>query len=199
MLDEKTLFVMKTDKDSKLLEKFMAIANPAEGKEIEINDLLNSNQFTSEEQSDLRRLFKGDLKSIKTKDFNFYAKGDQWVYEQNDYLHTYALNLLSKMNTETEYKYDSKVDCSDLHLVASLIEQYNNILKVDKTGKIDELLEGYKISEEMTQFISGWLSKNSGNLNLMNYDFIRLFIEALQEFDDLLWDRVFMKEVQDQK
>jgi hypothetical protein len=199
MLEEKTLFVMKADKEHKLLEKFIAIANPVEGKELRLNDSLSLTQFSSEEQNDLRRLFKGDYKSIRTKDFNFYFKGDQWVYEQNDYLHTYAVKLLSQMNKETEYKYDSKVDCSDLHLIASLIEQYNNILKVDKSGEIDELLEGYKISEEMTQFISGWLSNHSGDSNLMNYDFIRTFIEALQEFDDLLWDKVFMKEVQSQK
>jgi hypothetical protein len=199
MLEEKTLFVMKTDKDYKLLEKFITIANPVEGKEIRLNDLLNSNQFSSDEQNDLRRLFKGDYKSIRTKDFNFYSKGDHWIYEQNDYLHAYTVKLLSQMNNETEYKYDSKVNCSDLHLIVSLIEQYNNILKVDKSAAIDELLDGYKINEEMTQFISGWLSKNSGHSNLMSYDFIRIFIEALQEFDDLLWDKVFMKEVHNQK
>jgi len=84
MLEEKTLFVMKTDKEQKLLDKFVAIANPVEGKEIGINDLLNSNQFSEEEHKDLRRLFKGDYKNIRTKDFNLYAMGDQWIYEQSE-------------------------------------------------------------------------------------------------------------------
>ena len=172
----------------------IALINPVEGKGIELNDLLSLNHLSCDEKEDLIRLFKAGYSSITTKDFSFSCQNDQWFCKKYDYSHYYATKILFRMNKETEYRYNSAVHCSELHLVASMIEQHNRALKEAIANETGEVIEGYEINQKMLDFISNCLEKNVDGCNRMDYAFIRMFVEVIQEYDDVLFERFFNEE-----
>jgi hypothetical protein len=56
--------------------------------------------------------------------------------------------------------------------------------------EISEAVEGYEINKEMIDFISMYLQNNAGNSSQMDYVFTRIFLNAIQEYDDLLYDNL---------
>jgi len=195
MPDRKILFIpSRNDNNYLLLNKYIDLVKPVEEKEIELNELSSLNHFSFDEKNDLIRLFKGDYESILTKDFSFSYQNDQWFFTKYGYPHTYTTKILFRMNNDTEYRYNCEVRSSDLRLIASLLDQYNRILEVDLVGEIGEGVEGYEIDQEVLKFISKCLNETTGDSNLMNYSFIKRFVEALQKYDDLLWEKFFSEE-----
>jgi hypothetical protein len=191
MNDNKGLILLSRNHEYyKILTKLAELITTRKDREVVINDFKDSIIFSIEERNVLTELFNGSYESITTKDFTFHRKNDRWYFDRHDYPHTYSIKILFRMNNETEYGYNSIVNGSDLNLVSTLIKQFNRILEVDLLEEIGEAVEGYEINQDMIDFVSMYLMNNAGDLPQMDYAFIRVFLNAIQEYDDLLFDNL---------
>jgi hypothetical protein len=188
---QRVLFILsRNDKNYHLIKNFIDLVKSDDGRDIKPDDVLTLGHLSHEEKKEIINIFKEDYESVVTKDFTLYRKNGHWIYEPHDYSHTYSIKILFRMNNETAYGYNSIVHGSDLYLVSTLIKQYNRILEVDLLEEIGEAVEGYEINPEMIDFVSMYLENNAGNFPQMDYAFMRVFLNAIQEYDDLLFDNL---------
>ena len=180
------LLFQRKENNYQLLKKIIDIITPTHGKKFRLKDLLCLDSLSWTDKKNLKDIFGGDYSEISAQEFSFIYQNGKWLYQNTDYRHRYTTKILFLLQKEKEYSIGSIVYPSDLKLIGDLIGKWNEILEKEFGDK--EL--GYDINQEMLDFISNDLKQRVGEVNQLNYGFVKAFLESFYEYDQILVDNI---------
>ncbi|MBW2005002.1 MAG: hypothetical protein JRI72_10405 [Deltaproteobacteria bacterium] len=187
MPDNRILLLFQRKEDNyQLLKKIIDIITPTHGKEFRLKDFLCLDSLSWTDKKNLKDIFGGDYSEISAQEFSFIYQNGKWLYQNTDYRHRFTTKILFLLQNEKEYSIGSIVYPSDLKLIGDLIGKWNEILEKEFGDK--EL--GYDINQEMLDFISNDLKQRVGEVNQLNYGFVKAFLESFYEYDQIVVDNI---------
>jgi len=180
------LLFQRKENNYQLLKKIIDIITPTYGKEFRLKDLLCLDSLSWTDKKNLRNIFNGDYSEIIAQEFSFIYQNGKWLYQNTDYRHQYTTKILFLLQKEKEYSIGSIVYPSDLKLIGDLIGKWNEIFEKEFGDKES----GCDINQEMLDFISNDLKQRVGEVNQLNYGFVKAFLESFYEYDQIVVDKI---------
>jgi len=150
-------------------------------------EFLNNPTFSWNEKVKLKNIFTV-YSEVFTPDAHFIFEGNKWIVKRiRPQFHKITMKIINLMHKEKEYIIGSNVSTNDFRLIEALINKENEIF----TKEIGEIDCGYKINQEMLNFISGQLKQILAEIVPLDYKFVRAFLESLLTYDQMMIEMEF--------
>jgi hypothetical protein len=180
------LLLLKKDSKCQLLKKLIN-EHPELDKGFIFKELLNNPTLSWNEKVELKNIFTV-YSEVFTPDAHFIFEGNKWIVKRiHPQLHKGTMKIINLMQKEMEYIIGSNVSTNDFRLIEVLIDKENELF----TKEIGEKDCGYKINQEMLDFISGQLKQKLGEIFPLDYRFVQAFLESLSPYDQMMIEREF--------
>lgn len=178
--------MLKKDSKCQLLKRLIN-DHPELEKGFIFKELLNNPTLSWNEKVELKNIFTV-YSEVFTPDAHFIFEANKWTVNRiQPQLHKGTMKIINLMQKEKEYIIGSNVSTNDFRLIEILINKENEIF----TKEIGVIDCGYKIDQEMLNFMSNHLKQMVGEIVPLDYRFVQAFLESLSPYDQMMIEREF--------
>ncbi len=187
-MNDNGILVILLEKDTNYqLLKRLIDEQPELEKVFKLKELLNIPTLSWNEKVHLRNIFM-NYSEIFTPTIHFVFEENKWVAQRiRPQTHQVAIKILNLIRKEEGYVVSEDVSTSDFKLIGRLIENWNKLFR-KACGEMDS---GYRIDQEMLDFISNQIRTMVGEIAPLDYRFVRAFLETLSPYDQMMIKREF--------
>ncbi len=177
------VIVMRKEKLHGLITNIIKIF----GNEFSLKDLLLSKSLSLNTKKEMNRIFGGDYQSVGSHDFHFENRDGMWTNTHADFNHKYTMKILNSLQKNRTFPVGAEISPGNLELTETLINKLNDILQ--KESDYPDLYSGFETDREEIDFISKNLSLKFGKTAIVEYHFIKTFMELYHEYDEMILER----------
>lgn len=180
MIMEKTSILLD-DKNTHyaLISKVIRTVKDKYNNKFRVSDITSLQEFTITEKQYLKEIFSSDITGLYAWEHHFYFIGNMWHYDESnqyDYRKTirHILLLLNKGNIPM----GETVKTNDYRFVKSIYYDWFNLLDRESQS----LYEINFSERDFILFISQNLKNRLGDMSIYNFEFLKTFMEAKEDY-----------------
>ena len=182
------VIMLKIDPEYQLLRRLVS-DYPLLQNGFTLKEILTFPFLSWVERKSLKKMFGASYSEIIAPEIGFYYQNGKWKAEERDaqrIFHQFITKVLNHAMKEGKYKIGYPVSTEDINLAEFLIKKHHEVFE----REIGEFI-GYPDRRELLEFISTRLQEKLGKGSYFDYRFIKVFLESLREYDEMVVRREF--------
>ena len=179
IMDKTSIILIDKNTHYALISKVIRMVKDRYNNKFRVSGLTSHEEFTAHEKKLLRTIFSPDITGLYAWEHHFYFIGDMWHYDASDqynYRQTirHILLLLNKGKTPI----GETIETNDYRFIVSIYYDWLNLLDCEsrRLHKIDFN------ERDFILFISQNLQNRLGDTCIYNFEFLKTFMEAKQDY-----------------
>ncbi len=177
---EKT-FILLDDKNTHyaLISKVIRIVKSKYNNKFRVSNITSLEEFTITEKQYLKEIFSPDITGLYAWDHHFFFIGNMWHYdESNQYDYRKTIRYILLLLNKGRIPIGKTIKTDDYQFVKNIYDDWLNIL--DRESQ--RLYEINFSERDFILFISQNLKNRLGDMSIYNFEFLKTFIEAKQDY-----------------
>ena len=162
-----------------LISKVIRIVKDKYNNKFRVSDITSREEFTITEKQNVKEIFSPDITGLYAWEHHFYFIGNMWHYdESNHYDYRQTIRYIMLLLNKGKIPIGKTIKTNDYPFVKSIYYDWFNLLDC-------ELQWLYKINfseRDFILFISQNLKNRLGETSIYNFEFLKTFMEAKQDY-----------------
>ena len=162
-----------------LISKVIRIVKDKYNSKFMVSDITSLEEFTITEKQYFKKIFSPDITGLYAWEHHFYFIGNMWHYdESNHYDYRQTIRYIMLLLNKGKIPIGKTIKTNDYPFVKSIYYDWFNLLDC-------ELQWLYKINfseRDFILFISQNLKNRLGETSIYNFEFLKTFMEAKQDY-----------------
>lgn len=162
-----------------LISEVIRIVKDKYNNKFRVSDITSLEEFTIAEKQSLNNIFSPDITGLYAWEHHFFFIGNMWHYdESNQYDYRKTIRHILLLLNKGKIPIGETVKTNDYRFVKSIYYDWINLL-----DRKSQRLYTINFSErDFILFISQNLKNRLGDLSIYNFEFLKTFMEAKQDY-----------------
>ena len=180
MIMDKTSIILD-DKNAHyaLISKVIRIVKDKHNNKFRVSYITSLEEFTITEKQYLKTIFSPDITGLYAWEHHFYFIGNMWHYDESDqYDYRKTIRYILLLLNKGKIPMGETIKTNDYRFVKSIYYDWFNLLDCESR----RLYEIDFNERDFILFISQNLENRLGDMSIYNFEFLKNFMEAKQDY-----------------
>ena len=178
IMDKTSIILVDKNTHYALISKVIRMVKDQYNK-FRVSDLTSHEEFTAHEKKLLRKIFSQDITGLYAWEHHFYFIGDMWHYDESDqYNYRQTIRHILLLLNKGKIPIGETIKTNDYRFIKSIYYDWLNLLDCES----QRLYEIDFNERDFILFISQNLQNRLGDTCIYNYEFLKNFMEAKQDY-----------------
>lgn len=179
IMDKNSIILDEKNAHYALISKVIRIVKDKYNNKFRVSDITSLEGFTITEKQYFKKIFSPDITCLYAWEHQFYFIGNMWHYDESDqYDYRQTIRYILLLLNKGKIPIGETIKTNDYQFVKSIYYDWFNLLDC-------ELQWLYKINfseRDFILFISQNLKNRLGETSIYNFEFLKTFMEAKQDY-----------------
>ena len=179
IMDKTSIILVDKNTHYPLISTVIRMVKDQYNNKFRVSDINSLEEFTITEKQYLKTIFSPDITGLYAWEHHFYFIGNMWHYDESDqYDYRKTIRYILLLLNKGKIPMGETIKTNDYRFVKSIYYDWFNLLDC-------ELQWLYKINfseRDFILFISQNLKNRLGETSIYNFEFLKTFMEAKQDY-----------------
>jgi len=180
MITDKTSIILDDKNENHaLISKVIRIVKDKFNNKFGVNDIASLEEFTITEKKCLNNIFSPDITGLYAWEHHFYVSGNMWHYDESEtYDYKKTIRYIVLLLNMGKVPIGDTIKTNDYQFLKGIYYDWFNLLDCESR----RLYEINFNERDFILFISQNLKNRLGDTSIYNFEFLKTFMEAKQDY-----------------
>ena len=179
IMDKTSIILDDKNMHYALISKVIRIVKYQYNSKFMVIDITSLEDFTITEKQYLKTIFSPDITGLYAWEHHFYFIGNMWHYDESDqYDYRKTIRYILLLLNKGKIPMGEPIKTNNYRFVKSIYYDWFNLLDCESR----RLYEIDFNERDFILFISQNLENRLGDMSIYNFDFLKTFMEAKQDY-----------------
>ena len=179
IMDKTSIILVDKNTHYPLISTVIRMVKDQYNNKFRVSDINSLEEFTITEKQYLKKIFSPDITGLYAWEHHFYFIGNMWHYDESDqYDYRKTIRYILLLLNKGKMPIGETIKTNDYRFIKSIYCDWFNLLDCESR----RLYEIDFNERDFILFISQNLENRLGDMSIYNFEFLKTFMEAKEDY-----------------